>query len=295
VTAHSLSLREIARRLDLPQDTVASYAWRFSRFIPPAQAEALTVFREIRAMFNRSWTAEEIERELAEKFQGLADIPQPDMGEPDPRVVEMARQVRELLDQQTELAAECRDLRQEVEELRRDRDAVESRYADNFVGLDRVAAELRDECAGLRAERDALRRRLDRLQEELKREQRPSEPPQELLALPLVIRARSGDYLGVVEKDRHFSLADFIGLIESGPGRTVLLRWQGAEDAWTLHVQASVAATGKRHSHSLAVRTVVTPRGNRVVRLTRLMVDGNSVPDALLLALFRKIKDFFAG
>ncbi len=72
----SVSLREIARRLDIPPSTVVYYKDRFERFIPHAGGpgrrktyppEALELFREIRAMYDSNWTAEQIEADLSER------------------------------------------------------------------------------------------------------------------------------------------------------------------------------------------------------------------------------------
>ncbi|MFV0421676.1 MerR family transcriptional regulator [Oleidesulfovibrio sp.] len=71
-----LSLREIGRRLDVPPSSIVYYKDRFVRFIPTAGGkgrrlkyppEAVTLFKEIREMFERNLSAEEIESHLSEK------------------------------------------------------------------------------------------------------------------------------------------------------------------------------------------------------------------------------------
>lgn len=76
----SYSLREIGRQLDIPPSTISYYKDRFVRFIPVAggrgrrvryTAEAVVLFREIREMFTRNWSAEEVEERLFAMCQGV--------------------------------------------------------------------------------------------------------------------------------------------------------------------------------------------------------------------------------
>jgi len=70
-----LTLREIARRLDVPPSSIAYYKDRFARFLPAGEGRGrrlrypvhvLDIFREIRSMYTRNVAAEQIEKRLEE-------------------------------------------------------------------------------------------------------------------------------------------------------------------------------------------------------------------------------------
>jgi len=87
----SYSLREIGRQLDIPPSTISYYKDRFVRFIPVAggrgrrvryTAEAVVLFREIREMFTRNWSAEEVEERLFAMCQGVSGDVEAAAGDP---------------------------------------------------------------------------------------------------------------------------------------------------------------------------------------------------------------------
>jgi hypothetical protein len=120
-------------------------------------------------------------------------------------------------------------------------------------------------------------------------------PPRRFLSLPLVIRSEQGEYLGVTSRSRAFSLQEFIRIIErnSAPDRKVDLAWKRKGKGWSLRIRTKDLSSGQGHEHLMDVEQTLTPSGNTVVELTRLVIDGNTVPDPFLLVLFRKIKDGF--
>ncbi|WP_238528392.1 MerR family transcriptional regulator [Pseudodesulfovibrio mercurii] len=170
---------------------------------------------------------------------------------------------------------------------------------------------LRDEVAALRAEREAEASRREEdvrvLREEvaaLKRRLTAGEsggiidfPPAEFLASPLVI-ASGGEYLGVQGKERkHFSLQDFVQLIERKESATVALEtsWQRQDGHWVLVVRTQDGESGREQNIILVAKKTVTPSRNTVTEIIRLNIDGNDAPDALLLTLFRQLKTVFNG
>ncbi len=146
-----ISLREIGRRLNIPPSTVVYYKDRFARFIPVAgsagrrqryPAEVLEIFRRIREMFENNWSAEQIERELALRFNGVFE------GGParaaSRRGRETVRQfasalekMSDLLENQSLFRSEIRSLRDEVAQLRRERAEAETAWQERVRDLER--------------------------------------------------------------------------------------------------------------------------------------------------------------
>lgn len=76
-----LTLREIARRLDVPPSSIAYYKDRFARYLPAGEGRGrrlrypvhvLDIFREIRSMYTRNVAAEQIEERLEELVAALS-------------------------------------------------------------------------------------------------------------------------------------------------------------------------------------------------------------------------------
>lgn len=145
----------------------------------------------------------------------------------------------------------------------------------------REAAELRAEIARLRAEKERLAEQMAELRQTLG-------PGEEFRRLPLVFRSEKGEFLGVsAGSHKHFSLADFLGLLERGD-RSVAVRWaDGSKDRWLLHLVEGPGLCDERRHH-LAVRCTKTPKGNQVVLIERLSFAGRDVPVFFLYELFKQ-------
>lgn len=287
--ASFLSLREIGRRLGIPPSTVVYYKDRFARFFPVAggagrrrryPAESMDLFRRIREMFEKNWSAEQIEQELAGGYglfeSGGAPVT-PEADAPAGLAAALER-VSDLLDQQGLFHSEVRSLREEVAALRRERAESESRQAAQVRTLEQELAELR----GL------LRRN-------------GSEslvfPPADYLDLPLVVRTDQGEYLGVLGRNsRPFRLKDFAALLEGSPVRATppVQTWRPKGQGWVLDLQ-DVSVGGQERRIVLETSRTVTPSKNAVALVQRLAVNGQDAPDALLLSLFRQIRESFGG
>lgn len=320
-----LSLREIGRRLGIPPSSVVYYKDRFQGVIPHEGGDgrrrkypelALTMFKEIREMFDNNHSAEQIEEALREKYAAiLSETPgcaarheQPMSSGAGPAAEERGLGVADLagvldkmstlLEAQNHFRDEMTSLRAEVLELRREREAMER------------------EMEAIRAERDQWRRVLyEHLDSDRSgqgaaeggagndtdggagREGARAKPSAEVFGRPLVILSAKGEFLGVAGRGRHFNLNEFIHLIRQGgePGRTVAVAWErlaGDPDAtWRLRLKTSDPGEGLAHEHVLDLKPVVTPSGNKVVRLARMLTDGGQVPEEFLMVLFKRIRE----
>jgi hypothetical protein len=302
-----VSLREVGRQLNIPPSTVVYYKDRFARYIPSEGGQGrrsrypvrvLAIFRRIRELFEHNWSAQQIEAELAARFSrffeqgrvegGPDEAPLP--GEA-PGVHGAVRTLSTVLDKmsdvlesQAQFRGEIRSLRGEVEALQRERDELARRHAGTVAALER-------EVAGLRRAKAELEQSLRRLGEAV------SSPDEDFLARPLVIRSAQGEYLGVSGRGKPFSLRDFIGLIErnAASARGISMHWSRTAGQWSLAVTARDAATGQERRIELLARRTVTPSRNVVTEIVRLNINGEDAPDALLLSLFRQVRDGFSG
>lgn len=297
----SISLREIARRLDIPPSTVVYYKDRFQRFIPHAGGpgrrktyppEALELFREIRTMYENNWTAEQIEEHLATLGHGAAHAVTPPMADMDsPDLVRslstLLDRMSGLLEDQARQTTRIQALEAEVDSLRRERDDLKARHRERDNELHRELAELRAE--NKRMER-YIKAKVE--QDNVLR----GKPAKSFLSLPLVIRNDQGEYLGVSDKaKRPFSLQNLLTLVQrnTNAAKSVAMRWEREGDSWVLHLRAADQATGREQNLVLTAVQTITPSRNVVARLWRMSVDGNTVPDPFLLSLFKQFRDSF--
>ncbi len=299
-----LSLREIGRRLNIPPSSVVYYKDRFAQHIPVHQSkgrrskypkEALTIFKEIRTMFENNWSAEEIEQVLAQKFGATptADIQEgcfiPPEPENEPLIQELAGvidKMSNLLENQNLFRSEIDSLRSEITQLRTERDELEQRYQARVEQLEEEIAKLRQDRA----------QTLHDLLEHMNQAGGPyTAPPEAFTTLPLVIKKGEDEYLGVAGKTRHFSLSEFVRIIDrnGNTNKNVALAWRREPGKWVLTINTYDLDSGAKHEHVLHVRQTITPNQNNVVELIGLSIDGNSVPEPFLLVLLRKIKDGF--
>ncbi len=306
-----LSLREIGRRLNIPPSTVVYYKDRFADFIPPHAgkgrrkkypSEALTIFKEIRTMFENNWSAEQIEQNLSEDFShlfkpgnsgaaagGLTENRNAEQETRPALVTEITTVLDKMsgvLENQALFRTEIDSLRAEVVQLKQDKADLETFYKKKIEGLEKELEEMQ-------AERNDLMRQF--LEFANSQHDNLTQPPDTFLKLPLVIRSTEGEYLGVAGKTKHFNLSEFIRIIRKNTNvrKTVSLQWQRQDKSWILTIFTNDLDNNRKHEHELQVFQTVTPNRNNVVQLTSLSIDGNSVPDPFLLVILRKIKDGF--
>lgn len=309
-----LSLREIGRRLDVPPSSIVYYKDRFARFIPTAGGkgrrvkyppEAVTLFKEIREMFERNLSAEEIEAHLSERdgyagvhHAGLSGAGAAGFGGASAGFVQELSGVLEkmsgLLEAQAGFRQEIGALRDELSALRHERDEQAARYEETIRRLEQEMEILRAggayRAAGDRTEGSARGASSGRSGGAAPR------PPASFLGRPLVIH-RGGEYIGVVGRGKPFTLAMLIQLIERNAGSQKVqgMEWQYSNGQWLLVIHSRDAAGTQQHRHELRVVRTTTPSGNTVTQLCSLCIDGEDVPDNFLLALFKSIKDGLEG
>lgn len=246
-------------------------------------------------MFENNWSAEQIEQNLQQgrgaffaSANGEQIMDPPRNGPSSPVVNELATVLDKMsgvLEAQNLLRSEVDSLRGEVVGLKRERAALEERYKKKIASLEQEVEKLRSERAEL----------IEQFFEQLRNEKGTAAPPRAFLGLPLVIKTEQQEFLGVAGKTKHFSLQEFVRIIEQNAGRnkTVTLNWKAKRNTWILTIKTKDALARKQHEHILEVIQTVTPSKNKVAQITSLIIDGNPVPDPFLLVLFRKIKDGF--
>ena len=293
-----ISLREIGRRLNIPPSSVVYYKDKFSKFIPSSGGqgrrqryphEALDVFRRIREMFEKNWSAEQIEQNLSLKIGGILKNGQPDQrligaGAVTSEVAGVLGRMADALQDQAMLRNELRSLLDEVAGMRRDRRESEERMLERLGGLEREVELLRKENARLAGRSRGGAGTMGDF------------PSEAFLVRPLVIRSEHGEYLGVPGGgDKHFALKDFIALIERrmSANKFVDMRWERRNGNWVLLLDARDEVSGDERNIVLVVTKTLTPSNNLVTHILRMNIDGKDVPDALLLSLFKQIKDNF--
>lgn len=298
----SLSLREIGRRLEIPPSTISYYKDRFARYIPIAggqgrrvkyPAEAMILFKEIREMFTRNWSAEQVEDQLSamqhmatsatvETFAAQAG------GDPQRAqafvhdLAGVLDKMSSVLEAQAHFRTEIDLLRDEVAQLHREKAELISSYEAKILELDVEIERFRRERA------DLLSRFRDDYCASSGKECMPEEA---LVVQPLVVHM-GGEYLGVAGKGKPFSLRDLIELIQKNAGSQKVLNMDWVHDAgaWKLHVKTQEDA-GRGHDYQLRVLSTVTPSGNAVTALKEMTVDGEPVPDKFVLMLFKNVKE----
>jgi hypothetical protein len=237
-------------------------------------------------MFNDNWSTEQIEQELALKFGLLMNDQQYDQSfeqQITPGAMQdlagVLSKMSDALDNQSLFRSEIRSLRDEVAALRTEREVESARQEE-------VIRTLRDEVASLKRRLSAGEGSGSGI----------DFPPAEFLASPLVI-ASGGEFLGVQGKGKHFSLKDFVQLIERKESAAVAVEtsWKRQDGHWVLVVRTEDADSGREQNIVLVAKKTVTPSRNTVTEIIRLNIDGNDAPDALLLTLFRQLKTVFNG
>lgn len=111
-----------------------------------------------------------------------------------------------------------------------------------------------------------------------------SAPSDTFMDTPIVIRNEHGEFLGVPGR---LPLRGFIDILEKQAGNSShRSTWERRERSWVYEMRAA-----NEERHELYFGGTKTPRGNLVVTLWRLDVDGKETSQAFLQEFFRQIKD----
>ena len=113
----------------------------------------------------------------------------------------------------------------------------------------------------------------------------PGQPIDAFLNTPIVIRNNQGEFLGVPSK---LSLAEFVEILvrEAEEGGTSLTSWSKQDDVWLYTMESP-----DNETHILHFTSTTTPRGNLVVLLNRLDVNGKQTSRQFLQEFFRQVMD----
>lgn len=111
------------------------------------------------------------------------------------------------------------------------------------------------------------------------------QPSDDFLNTPIVIRNDQGEFLGVPGR---LPLSGFVEILvrEAEEDGASLSRWRRAGKNWVF-----VMDMPGGNSHELYFVSTTTPRGNLVVLLERLDVDGKETSSQFLQEFFRQVKD----
>jgi len=114
---------------------------------------------------------------------------------------------------------------------------------------------------------------------------RLEQPPDELLAMPIVIRTEQDEFLGMPGR---LPLSGFVeALVRDAEERGASLsRWQAEGGSWVFLTQVPGGS-----AHTLRFTATTTPRGNGVALLDRLTVEGREATPRFLQEFFRQVKD----
>jgi DNA-binding transcriptional MerR regulator len=107
-------------------------------------------------------------------------------------------------------------------------------------------------------------------------------PSDDFLNTPIVIHNDQGEFLGVPGR---LPLAGFISILLDGADE-IEARWTRDGDAWVF-----VMAGPDGDTHSLHFLSTTTPRGNLVVLLEKLDINGSPTSSQFLQEFFRQVKD----
>lgn len=114
--------------------------------------------------------------------------------------------------------------------------------------------------------------------------QGPTAPPEEDLDEPVAIQSERGEYLGVPGR---MTLGEFAATLEREcrAAGACVSSWQHTGEDWVLTL-----AQGHSGRNDLWFTRTRTPRGNVVMLLHRMQVDGQEASQAFLLEYFRQVK-----
>ena len=120
-------------------------------------------------------------------------------------------------------------------------------------------------------------------------------PLAEFLEMPLVVRSGRGEYLGVGGRGAGpFSTADLIGLMAGrfAAPNAFFFRWEPRGAGWLLRAAQGQGPGAK--VYLLGLEGARTPRGNDVVLVWSLEVDGKEVSPVFLHNFIRQMMDMAA-
>jgi len=298
----SLTHKDLAQALGVSETTIKSYRRKFPGCLPVVSRgkplrfdpKAMEVCRAIREGFRTGLPVEDLRRRLAEAYAWCA----PRSAASGSGTVRAGRAESgsdaggAVL---AELVAAVRDLVATQQGVSKRLEALETRLG----GLDeRLEAALvsppPDKVVRIRTRRGTVEQyglsRMGQAQEG----REGDAPPVPFLALPMVIRSDTGEFLGITGSEGHLSIEGFRELMrrKAGSEQPLAVRWERLDQAWVMHLGGP--GNGPHvQAHTLHLEQTTTPRGNEVVWLKSMLVADDPMSDEYLHRFLRQLrKDF---
>ena len=303
-----LTHKDLAEALGVSVTTIKSYRRKFPDFLSAATrgkpirfvSASLDVCREIQRYFALGFPVSDIDVKLSEDFplfkanrQQSISVDKIAAKQPKPSLEGQAPEP--LLSQnQAALLAESQNALLKNSELRLAR--LETILGDLLALQSRTHTLQSELLAKLDAVADGLAVRLAYVpplpRPATRMESGSGFPPEDFLALPVVVMSERGEFLGLTGKNgRAFSLREFQEFLHqrtAGLGKFEAL-WRQNGPGWVLTLNGSKTSAGQSHEHFFT-RTR-TGKGNLVAHFTQLNINGHVVSEAFLQAFLRQIKD----
>lgn len=185
-------------------------------------------------------------------------------------------------------------LKAKIKLLQAEVNSLQKEKAEFATGVREKMRNLEAELIRITADRNNLRQQL--MEHTASGRGRYTRPSAQFISRPLVVRSARGEYLGLSNPGAgHFSLADFTALLKQGMAgaRHMDVKWQWMNPNWTLQVATRDRQTGHIQNMALVVTRNVTPSNNVVTSIVRMNIGGNDIPDALILNLFKRIREHY--
>ncbi len=245
-------------------------------------------------MGRSDWSSEQLAQELAQGFSLLARAERGG-GLQGGEATALADGVLQcmngaLLKVSEALEAQSR-MRREIAGLQHDLRVAEQARREAESGRDGRLVALEQELNALRDERRRLAEALEAMEQ--RRGVSSSCPADSYLTHPLVVRTAQDEFLGVSDLGgQRLCLREFLRVVErqAAQGVVVSSSWEQLRDGWLLSLGLT-RGQGQSCSYALDTASVRTPSGNRVTVLRTICFNGEPVPDAYLLQMFRHLRD----
>ncbi len=286
-----LTHKDLAKALGVSETTIKSYRRKFPGCLPVVSqgkplrfdSKAMEVCRAIREGFRAGVAVEDLRGRLAQAYAWCAPRPASGPGRGGESGADSGRD------------AVLADLASAVRGLASAQQGVMERLAALEQRLS-VPSPASEKVVRIRTRQGAVERYgLSRMAEPADAEAAPeASPDADFMALPMVIRNDTGDFLGITGSEGHLSIQGFRELMrrKAGAGQPLPVRWKRLDEAWVMHM-GGFGNGPDGQTHTLHLERTTTPRGNEVVWLKSLLVADDPMPEAFLHRFLRQLrKDF---
>lgn len=328
--AETYTHKDLAQLCSVSETTIKSYRRKFPGFIPVLtrgkpirfKKEAADVCLKIRDCFDKGMSVRETEKVLKEQFkQDPASKPKPQQASQasgggvvsEEYLDQFFSTAGQMMQGMASLATAQAKTGQRLEKLENAVNALleaETRNAEMFgqlmgrmketpeKGSTEQAAQTEASPAPPKSADKPRARKVVKVtdregsvksytlqKEEQVSESLPKRPSDAFLNTPIVILNEQGEFLGVPGR---LPLAGFMEVLlrEADEAAMSHANWRQMDDNWVFTMKVAGG-----DSHELYFKSTTTPRGNLVVLLDRLDVNGKQTSSSFLQEFFRQVKD----